>query len=773
MKRREVLRILPLSLAGAGLLKGGSGPSRIPQPLSPPSDRPVQKSSLAAAVKPHNGLPTLFLNGEPVFAGMYWVLAPEPDKWEFAEQARRNADVGIHLYAFDVGKGREWVGPGTDAAHPYDFSSLESRFGRILEADPKALFHLRVYLETGHDDWWEKAYPEECEITSEGKRNGQSFASLVWRRQVKDFLMAYIDAFNRAGLVDRVLAFQVGTGHTGEWVKGESSMYWPCGDYSQPMRRYFRRWLRRKYGDSDSALQKAWNNPKVSFTSAEVPAAEAQLNAKRYTFRDPRRERDVIDYYDCLAGLCADCLIDFCATVKGATQGRKLAGAFYGYLLDLAWNGGFFKERPDSDYSTYQRSGHLGLAKVLRSPEIDFLVSPYSYGFRGIGGDGPSMLPSESVRIHGKLCLIEDDTRTHVDRQDPNYGQAAYLSESIAILRRNFAGAAVRGQGLWWATWKVDTFKEPAFRPLLEAFQKLGTFVLSLDRRAIAEVAVLLDDESLFYESNRNTLDLPLIFQQRLWGLPRLGAPFDVYLLQDFLEGKLPPYKLYIFLNAFHLDERRRAALKKHLRRDHQTALWIYAAGLIKDDLSLENMHDLTGIRFGMGEQPWGPLIHITDFDHPITQGLSQELFWGTNGKLAPLFRVDDPEARVLGQVVYSQGNCKPGFAVKTFPDWTSVYSAAPNLPASVLRGVARFAGTHIYSDAGDILYASRELLGVHTVAGGRRVFKLPRLVEVVYDLFEKRVITENTAEFETAPAPASTSLFYVGDAQALDRLKK
>ena len=51
--------------------------------------------------------------------------------------------------------------------------------------------------------------------------------------------------------------------------------------------------------------------------------------------------------------------------------------------------------------SYYERSGHLGLAQVLASPHVDFLVSPYSYGFRGIGGDGPSMLPSESLRLHG------------------------------------------------------------------------------------------------------------------------------------------------------------------------------------------------------------------------------------------------------------------------------------------------------------------------------------------------------------------------------------
>ena len=51
-----------------------------------------------------------------------------------------------------------------------------------------------------------KAYPGECEITSEGKPFGQSFASEVWRRQVKDFLKAFIAQLDRTGLIDRVIA---------------------------------------------------------------------------------------------------------------------------------------------------------------------------------------------------------------------------------------------------------------------------------------------------------------------------------------------------------------------------------------------------------------------------------------------------------------------------------------------------------------------------------------------------------------------------------------
>jgi len=171
-------------------------------------------------------------------------------------------------------------------------------------------------------------------------------------------------------------------------------------------------------------------------------------------------------------------------------------------------------------------------------------------------------------------------------------------------------------------------------------------------------------------------------------------------------------------------------------------------------------MEDVTGLRFGTGEQPWGPLVHVTDFEHPITKGLRPEVSWGTNAKLAPLFHVDDPAARVLGEVVYSQGNCRPGFAVKEFPGWRSVYRAAPNLPADVLRGVARNAGVHIYSEAGDVLYANRSILGVHTVAGGRRVFRLPRRAGTVRDVFGKRTVASGVTEFEVRLEPRSSALY-------------
>jgi hypothetical protein len=243
-------------------------------------------------------------------------------------------------------------------------------------------------------------------------------------------------------------------------------------------------------------------------------------------------------------------------------------------------------------------------------------------------------------------------------------------------------------------------------------------------------------------------------------------------MLDDFIEGRLRPYKLYIFLNAIRLDGTRRSALKKELKRDGRVAVWIYAPGYIDDVPSLEGMQDLTGFRFGKNDHPWPSHLSITEFSHPATADLSQDLFWSSDSRLGPQFYVDDPDAQVLGQSVFAQGTCKPGYTVKEFPDWTSIYIAVPNIPSSVLRGIARYTGVHLYGDRGDVLYATRDLLGVHTVSGGKRTFRLPREVSVVYDLFEKDVVAQETDTFEVELKPASTSLYYTGKAIPLKSQK-
>lgn len=716
---------------------------------------------MKAEVKPHNGTPTLFLNGEASFYSCQW-MSSSPAQEEFPAEGcvRAFGKAGVHIYA---------TGPEVfkqSRAEMFDFSHVSLGMQRVMAADPDALFHLRLYFET--PEWWNEENPGECEISSEGVRLNQSYASTVWHDEVNNYLRALIAYLKSVDLDGRVIAYQPMAGICGEWIKNVTSMQERSGDFSEPMRANFRTWLRGIYEDNGGALKAAWSDPEVTFENAEVPSGEQQHTTTHGLFRDPAREQQVIDYYRCLADTCATVLLDFSHTIKVETGSEVLAGAFFGYLMDLAWNDCFFGSEVDrSDMSTIQRSGHLGLRKVLASPDVDFLVSPYGYAFRGLGGDGLPMPPSESLRLHGKLYLYEEDSRLHnlMDADGRNYKP----EHGPAIHNRCFAQSLTHGLGIWWfADWPAGSYEdlpktEPAFQPLLENYQKIGSWALGLDRTPSSEVAVLIDDESFFYETIRNTINLPLIFQQRVWGLPRFGAPHDVYLLQDLIDGKLPPYKLYIFLNPVRLDRHRRDALASQIRRNGRVSLWLYAAGYLEDSPSLDNMADLTGFQFGKGNNAWGPMMHVTNFQHEITRDIAQDLMWGTNNSLNPVFHLDDPDMTELGQVVYSLGRCKPGMGVKEFEDWRSVYIAAPNVPAPVLRGIARYAGVHLFSEDGDVLYATQDLLSVHTLSGGVRKFRLPGRAATVYDLYNRELVAQDTDQFEVNLQPASTALYYTG----------
>lgn len=742
---------------------------------------------MKAQLKQYHGTPTVFLDDQPAFFGCHLVGSMDPENLnENQPIARKYAEAGVHIYSVD-NMNQEWVGPRPGNPSPYDFTITARRMQSYIDVDPQALFLMRMGFETRwlQDSWWNKAYPDEVEILSDGARWGQSFASTIWRQQVNDLLRAFIAHLKEVGMYDRVLAFQVGAGSSGEWIKDTSCMLRPTMDYSAPMRRHFRAWLKGRYHGDPAALQSAWANPAVTFETAEVPSYEEQSNTTTgFSFRDPRLEQKTIDFYECFSELCADDLADFCHTIRETTNGEKLTGGFFGYIMELAWNMVFFANHgnlADSEVSTIQRSGHLGLHRLLHSPDIDFLVSPHGYAFRGLGGDGLPMQPAESLRAHGKIYFMEEDALMH-NNFDPG-GRNQSVENSIAVYQRNFAQALTHAHAVTWfevATLHEDPSLVDERNHWIKRFQELGTWGLRLDRTPSSEVAVFLDDESYYYESIRNNLDLPLIWRQRVVSLNRFGAPHDIYLLDDLLGGSLPAYKLYVFLNPFHLNHRRRDALKKILRRDGRVALWLYAPGYLNSDekarepAHIDHMTDLTGLHFMQGNNPWGPLMHVTNFTHPITKGLPQDWFWGSTNPIGPLFHLEDPEATTLGQVVYSLGRCKPGFGVKTFnagdpaSSWSSVYIASPDVPAPVLRGIARFAGVHLYSEDGDVLYATPELLSVHSVSGGPRTFKLPKQVEVVYDLFNEKTLAKDVDSFQVDLPPASTALYFTGKASLL-----
>lgn len=190
----------------------------------------------------------------------------------------------------------------------------------------------------------------------------------------------------------------------------------------------------------------------------------------------------------------------------------------------------------------------------------------------------------------------------------------------------------------------------------------------------------------------------------------------------------------------------------------------------------MANMSALTGIQLAEDLRPGELHVDITNREHPITSRLPEGLAYGTDERVeditryydhqiylkdprdpglhrdlpgfsvSPRFFADDPEATVLGTM--GAGSGRPGLVVKEVDGFTSIFSGAPILPSSLLRGIARLAGVHIYSEADDVVTANRNLLSLFAPKVGTRTVRLPERATVL-DLIDQRTIARDVMEFD------------------------
>jgi hypothetical protein len=131
-------------------------------------------------------------------------------------------------------------------------------------------------------------------------------------------------------------------------------------------------------------------------------------------------------------------------------------------------------------------------------------------------------------------------------------------------------------------------------------------------------------------------------------------------------------------------------------------------------------------------------------------------MIYGNPQSTGPVLYAKDGQS--LGKIIGSENS---GLAVKKFDNWTSVYSAAPNLPPSLLRGIAASAGLPVYNEfEGDVTYVGDRLFAVHTYGGGARTFTVPAKNGEVKELLHGKTATVQNGRFSFELPKKSTSLF-------------
>lgn len=663
-----------------------------------------------------------------------------------ADLLAQAAQNGIHLFQVGLHLAEFWR-----EGDQFDLATFSARMRAALLGDPEA--HVIVRLWLNPPPFWSKAHPDEMVM---GKNLDGSdlpphrwanFASSVWRQDLQRVLPELVHRLDREEWAGRVIGFQIMAADGGEYVYSFNRIAFH--DYCPAQTREFRAWLAKRYG-TDAALGAAWHDPAAALATAAIPlpaqrahpAVWADLSSHFPTpptpprtnqiFLDPGRDQALLDYKQFHNRAITDLILLSAGTLKAASPQKRVVGVYYGYHVPTT--------------GSIHNKGHSDVAHLLSSPLVDMLACPLNYDQRDVGGTTLPQLAPASVRAHGKLFWIEDDTRTVYSAEGTRW-RVPTLAGTEEVLKRTFAYALTKGGGEWWLDFGNRWFAHPPLLKLYDQFARTLATATPADRTSAAQIVVLLDDQTYLRLLRNPAFSEPLVYRQLLEECSRLGAPFDIAMLSDL--DRLPPYRLYIFPDAFCVSPEERQMLADVLHRDQRTALWVYAPGFwIEQGLSTDAASELTGIRLRQAEVSALPDLRLTAFATPWTEELSPALRQVAPARLDPVLYVDDPAATELGRMVLryprnSRGWDAPvqprevGLAARQFADWTSVYCAVPCVPAELLRGIARAAGVHLYTDGGDTVYASGGFLAIHTGFAGPRSLHLPQDVRELRDVFD------------------------------------
>jgi hypothetical protein len=680
---------------------------------------------LSAAIQPHLGRPTLFINNTPT--DEFWCYGDPVAIDDFTA-------AGIRICQFHVPFPSWWIGPDE-----YDFAPLESKIDAFLDKHPDLLLIPRVNFGYEGEAWWGKLHPDHL---SEGRNLDDqpvdylkarcrpvdcwaSAASDQWTQDAGRAMQALVQHFE-ARDPDNILGYQVGSGISAEWFRWWTFVEEAYEDYSPIAVAGFRAFLRERYAD-DAALQAAWGRSDVNCDTAKVPAPTRLHQPERGFFRDPVTERDIVDWLDFLSQRNADQLIALCQAVKDASNQQKLAGTFYGYLWPH-WN----TQNP-------ARSGHMACERVFKAPAVDYISAPYQYDNRQMFHHSETV--PEAVMRCGKLFVDEIDSATHLTDvpqfPDDMMGKPKDAAAAVRILTRDAAAVLGTAGTAWWMDLRnTRWYADVDLQQLLQDVQQLTSQKQKWTMESQSEVAFVIDSASYGYADLRDNLNLYFTSLPRQFDWSALGFPSDTVLLSELADVKT--YKLYVFLNCWHVTQAQRQVIFERTRRSGGTAVYFYGAGYYDESGGgPEQVSDLVGMQVDAQPDPAQPIIQLADTGHPLVEQslvtprghtrfgatLSADRVArlmtinprGWDQPVAPLFEVTDLSATVLGHYTHDHS---PAIAVTEHDGWTSVYCGAPLLPDWFLRRLAESAGVHCYAPLGTQVYHCGPLLSLYHAAG-------------------------------------------------------
>ena len=181
--------------------------------------------------------------------------------------------------------------------------------------------------------------------------------------------------------------------------------------------------------------------------------------------------------------------------------------------------------------------------------------------------------------------------------------------------------------------------------------------------------------------------------------LSRCGAFADHITMEDVT--KLPPYKLYIFRDAFIY----RPEVRKFLEENNASALWLGPAGMIDgDDISVESAAKQTSFKLKIAENVVAPNTVTLHGKHFLNAGITLPAtpsgVEDINALWSPVLYAEEESGCEVAGLVESLD--LPGMISRKSGSRYDVWSASPLLFAATIGNLARAAGVTMQIEKGD-----------------------------------------------------------------------
>jgi hypothetical protein len=769
------LLILPLALAaGEGGAGEGSG-----------------SEAVSVEVREHLGRPLVFVNGQPQALPLY---CPAGQPHNFFKQVDRFLKLPVAGFFIYTPRGKlpesagDWAAPpfwvgdriGSEPILEAATSTLDEQAEYILQRKPDALIFVR--LSGIEPKSWRDLHPDELARTAAGKvlPMPSNASDLYWEMEAR-CMEAEIRYCESRPWGRRVIGYWTGmrTEGTHEFLI-EGEFY----DHSPAMRKKWLEFLKAKYR-TDEALRVAWGDPKVVLADAPLPVDSLRGGVREVSnllfWQAPPQNQAYRDYLLLQKDLFHAAFRRLAAAGPKATSNRRF------FALDAlkqtlaGWeNQGFFNEKyalPWAYHDMLGGSGSLEATTLFDAPGFGALITPYDYQARGVGGVFEPEGMVDSCILRGKPFFAEGDVRTWKGLDKGQYFSAKDRREFEALAWRKLATALTRGFNSYWMDLFTDWYDDGGMQEVLKRWYEVWNESLAWPHEDVPGIAVVLDDTACLETNGNGAYDQEAVMWEFRTGLARCGVPYRIYQFEDLKLDRFPPHRLLYFPNLFRVTDERLEVLKRKVFRDGHVVLWGPGSG-ITDGKSLSEKHAqrLTGFEFEPLLNVNHPRrVQIQRYDHPITAELQDGTVLGGPLSYGPILFPKSGER--LGLAWTKQGRTVSGLAVKTLGrgargaaadggdfgpgDWASVFTTAVPLPAELWRGLARYAGAHVYSETNDIVLADRTIVALHGLRPGERVLRLPHSSEV-HDVISGKRLAERTTEIRFTLDGPATRVFRV-----------